>query len=58
MATLLQMNQQAQQAPQANDMQAAMLAAAAAAVQYSQLAGFNPTAQDPGVKMAKNLEKL
>jgi hypothetical protein len=53
MATLLQMNQQA---PQANDMQAAMLAAAA--VQYSQLAEFNPTAQDPGVKMAKNLEKL
>jgi hypothetical protein len=58
MATLLQMNQQAQQAPQANDMQAAMLAAAAEAVQYSQLAGFNPIAQDPGVKMAKNLEKL
>ncbi len=58
MDTLLQMNQQAQQAPQATDMQAAMLAAAAAAVQYSQIAGFNPTAQDPGVKMAKNLEKL
>jgi hypothetical protein len=58
MDTLLQMNQQAQQAPQATDMQTAMLAAAAAAVQYSQLAGFNPTAQDPGVKMAKNLEKL
>jgi hypothetical protein len=58
MSTLLQMSQQAQQAPQASDMQAAMLAAAAAAVQYSQLAGFNPTAQDPGVKMAKNLEKL
>jgi hypothetical protein len=58
MVTLLQMNQQAQQAPQATDMQAAMLAAAAAAVQYSQLAGFNPTTQDPGVKMAKNLEKL
>jgi hypothetical protein len=58
MATLLQMNQQVQQAPQASDMQAAMLAAAAAAVQYSQIAGFNPTAQDPGVKMAKNLEKL
>jgi hypothetical protein len=56
MSTLLQMSQQAQQAPQASDMQAAMLAAAA--VQYSQLAGFNPTAQDPGVKMAKNLEKL
>jgi hypothetical protein len=58
MQTLLQMNQQAQQAPQAADMQAAMLAAAAAAVQYSQLAGFNPTTQDPGVKMAKNLDKL
>jgi hypothetical protein len=58
MDTLLQMNLQAQQAPQASDMQAAMLAAAAAAVQYSQIAGFNPTAQDPGVKMAKNLEKL
>ena len=58
MATLLQMNQQVQQAPQASDMQAAMLAASAAAVQYSQIAGFNPTAQDPGVKMAKNLEKL
>jgi hypothetical protein len=58
MDTLLQMNQQAQQAPQATDMQAAMLAAAAVAVQYSQIAGFNPTAQDPGVKMAKNLEKL
>jgi hypothetical protein len=58
MSTLLQMSQQAQQAPQASDMQAAMLAAAAAAVQYSQLAGFNPTAQDPGVKMAKNLENL
>jgi hypothetical protein len=56
--TLLQMNQQAQQAPQAVDMQAAMIAAAAAAAQYSQLAGFNPTVQDPGVKMAKNLEKL
>jgi hypothetical protein len=58
MPTLLQMSQQAQQAPQASDMQAAMLAAAAAAVQYSQIAGFNPTTQDPGVKMAKNLEKL
>jgi hypothetical protein len=58
MQVLLQMNQQAQQAPQQADMQAAMLAAAAAAVQYSQMAGFNPTAQDPGVKMAKNLEKL
>jgi hypothetical protein len=58
MQVLMQMNQQAQQAPQAADMQAAMLAAAAAAVQYSQMAGFNPTAQDPGVKMAKNLEKL
>jgi hypothetical protein len=31
---------------------------AAGAVQYSQMAGFNPTTQDPGVKMAKNLEKL
>ena len=39
-------------------MQAAMLAAAAAAVQYSQMAGFNPTTQDPGVKMAKNLDRL
>ncbi len=57
MTVLLQMNQQSQQAPQATDMQAAMIAAAAAA-QYSQLAGFNPTVQDPGVKMAKNLEKL
>jgi hypothetical protein len=58
MPTLIQMNQQAQQAPQAGDMQAAMIAAAAAAAQYSQMAGFNPTVQDPGVKMAKNLEKL
>jgi hypothetical protein len=58
MQVLLQMNQQAQQAPQQSDMQAAMLAAAAAAVQYSQMAGFNPTTQDPGVKMAKNLDKL
>ncbi len=58
MQVLLQMNQQAQQAPEQSDMQASMLAAAAAAVQYSQMAGFNPTAQDPGVKMAKNLEKL
>jgi hypothetical protein len=58
MSVLLQMNQQSQQAPQASDMQAAMIAAAAAAAQYSQLAGFNPTVQDPGVKMAKNLEKL
>jgi hypothetical protein len=58
MSTLLLMNQQAQPAPQATDMQAAMLAAAAAAVQYSQMAGFNPTTQDPGVKMAKNLDRL
>jgi len=58
MPTLIQMNQQAQQAPQAGDMQAAMIAAAAAAAQYSQMAGFNPTVQDPGIKMAKNLEKL
>jgi hypothetical protein len=58
MPVLLQMNQQSQQAPQAVDMQTAMIAAAAAAAQYSQIAGFNPTVQDPGVKMAKNLEKL
>jgi hypothetical protein len=58
MQTLLLMNQQAQQSPQSTDMQTAMLAAAAAAVQYSQLSGFNPTTQDPGVKMAKNLDKL
>jgi hypothetical protein len=40
-------------------MQAAMIAAAAAAAaQYSQIAAFNPTLQDPGVKMARNLDKL
>jgi hypothetical protein len=57
MATLLQINEQARPAPQAADMQAAMLAAAAAAAQYN-FAQFAPAAQDPGTKMAKNLEKL
>jgi hypothetical protein len=40
---------------QNTDINAAVIAAAAAAAQFS---GFAPAAQDPGVKMAKNLEKL
>jgi hypothetical protein len=55
METLLQFNQAA--APtQPPDMQVAMYAAAAAAA--AQFTSYNPAAQDPGVKMAKNLEML
>jgi hypothetical protein len=52
METLLQFNQAA--TPSHTPDNVAMYAAAAAA----QFTSFNPAAQDPGVKMAKNLEML
>jgi hypothetical protein len=57
MATLIQISELARPAPQAADMQSAMIAAAAAAAQYN-FAQFAPSTQDPGTKMAKNLEQL
>jgi hypothetical protein len=55
METLLQFNQAA--TPSHTPDNVAMYAAAAAAA-AAQFTSFNPAAQDPGVKMAKNLEML
>lgn len=56
MDLLLKINAAAQPTPaQTQDMQAVVFAAAAAAAQFS---AFNPSVQDPGTRMAKNLEKL